>query len=568
MVTMTALLLSSFFKGFPARLSPPDLRAVLFPLAGFLVWCGLSLIQAYSLNSIQGYLLLVAQVCAALLTVLIICNDIRRIFLVRAALIAAFISSSIGIAQYFGLNYEHGIEWVWGRSLEKLDIYSTSGNPNFLAAYLIGLLPLALLGSLGRLDEVKGWRWFYGIAAAAMTLCLIYTRTKGAWIGACLAVAYLLWLYRANAHSYLKQGRIIAVSVAAVIVLISGLYLSGSIEWIITELQSLQAGNVTIRGRLFLWQVTLSMIADHPLTGIGWGSYRAWFQEYQGRFMDTHPDYVSLLTTQGSAESSHNEYLEIAAETGLIGLSLFLLVIFFAFRQVNRVKRREDARRQAVVYASAAGVLAILVHSMFVFPLHLVDAGMIFWMLIGLIHAAAMPDVDYSAKRLPAPGSRSKAMKVGVSLAAASLAGLLIFAAFRPVMASIYHKEAWAAMAGGNFFDAIRLAEGGMKWSSLNDELYLLSGAAKYQLGMYRASIDDYNKAYLIYPDYMILFNVGLSYKRMGMLNEAADSFKRAVYVRPNLKEAYGELLDILRSTGNKVEEESVMARMRKMGIL
>lgn len=559
---------SYLFHKMPEGVFPRGALWFFLPFVAYVIWCGLSLLRDYNPYSIQGYFLLVSQVCVSFFAVCLVRDDESRLLIFRAMLIAAFIASAIGIAQYFGLRYEKGFQWIAHGSLEKMDIYSTSGNPNFLGAYLIGVLPLAFLCSLGRLDGSIGWRWFYRVTTLAMLLCLLYTRTKGAWIGAGIALLYLLILQRSSVSARIAQGRILVILGCAVVILGLGLYISGTIDWIIEEIRSLRAGHVTIRGRLFLWQVTIGMISDHLFTGVGWGNYRAYFQEYQGRFLEAHPDYVTILDTQGSAESSHNEYLEITAETGLLGLLLFFLVLGVTFRLVARAKDMESDSKRGMTYAAAAGILAIMVHSLFVFPLHLVDAGTIFWMQVGLIHAMNLKDIDPSQIKRTPGNTAVTLQRVVVIIGCALLSCLLIFTAFRPVMASVYHKKAWEAMARGNFPSTILYAETGRSWSSLNDELYLLSGAAKYQMGMVQASIEDYKKAYEIYPDYMILYNVGLSYKRLGMLDEAADYFRKAVFVRPNLKEAYVEVLGILRTRGDAAEEAAVRARMRKMGVL
>lgn len=563
-----SLVLTYLFCEIPSGVLTRGALGLFLFVVAYATWCGASLLRDYNPYSVQSYFLLVSQVCVCFFAIWLVRDDESRKHILRATLIAAFIASSIGIAQYFGLRYEKGFQWIANGSLEKLDIYSTSGNPNFLGAYLIGVLPLSILCSLGRLDGSTAWRWFYRATTLVMLLCLLYTRTKGAWIGAGVALLYLLVLQRSSVTARILQGRILVILCCMLLILSLGLYISGTIDWIIEEIKSLRAGHVTIRGRLFLWQVTIGMISDHLFTGVGWGNYRAYFQEYQGRFLGTHPDYVSILDTQGSAESSHNEYLEITAETGLIGLLLFFMVLGVTFRLVVRAKDMESDSKRGMTYAAAAGILAILVHSLFVFPLHLADAGTIFWMQVGLIHAMNLQDIDTSQIKRRTGNRVATLPRAVAAIGCTLLSCLLIFTAFRPVMASAYHKMAWEAMARGNFPATILYAETGRSWSSLNDELYLLSGAAKYQMGMVQASIEDYKRAYEIYPDYMILYNVGLSYKRLGMLDEAADYFRKAVFVRPNLKEAYVELLGILRAKGDADEEAAVRARMRKMGVL
>lgn len=543
-----------------------SLPVVFWPIVIFLLWSGLSLSRATAVHSVHSYSLLFSQAGVGMLALILTRDAKLRLLLVRLCVATASAVALLGVAQYFGLDYEHGVEWVPGGHLEKLDVYSTSGNPNFLAAYLISVFPLALVGMFSKAGQDGRWRWMYVAASAVIGLCLIYTRTKGAWIGAACSILFLLFMMKPALPRRANAASLWLLAGAGFVVILGALFASGTIAWIIEEMRSLQSSNVTIRGRLFLWQVTLGMIFDHPLMGVGWGNYRSFFQEYQGRFLDRHPDYVTLLQTQGSAESPHNEYLEIAAETGIVGLVLFLIIMAAIFRVACRIKR-SDANVNGILTAAISGVLALLVHSFFVFPLHLADAGMMFWLLVGMIGGAGFG----SDKAVVACGACRRApataMKVAINASVLAVAILVLWWAFKPVMASVYHKRAWEAMYLGNYPVAVQMAEKGITWSRDNDELYLISGAAKYQMGLVRASIEDYRMAYEIFPDYMTIYNTGLAYQQLGMSDEAARCFERVIFIRPNLRDAYLQLLAIASYRGDEATVARVKERMQRMKV-
>jgi O-antigen ligase len=88
------------------------------------------------------------------------------------------------------------------------------------------------------------------------------------------------------------------------------------------------------------------MAKDHPILGFGPRNSNLFSQQY-GADMENR--------------AIHSQYLQVAADTGFVGMSLYLLLLFTVWQDVKRVRRwaktqtGEDARR---VYAMAAGVEA------------------------------------------------------------------------------------------------------------------------------------------------------------------------------------------------------------------
>jgi len=99
--------------------------------------------------------------------------------------------------------------------------------------------------------------------------------------------------------------------------------------------------------RLAFWQAASDMWRDHLWLGVGFGNYQAAYADY------ALPKWPTAL---GHA---HNYYLNVAAETGLVGLVTYLALWGAAFWQVGQVIRRSDA---PYAKALALGALGILVH--------------------------------------------------------------------------------------------------------------------------------------------------------------------------------------------------------------
>jgi O-antigen ligase len=94
----------------------------------------------------------------------------------------------------------------------------------------------------------------------------------------------------------------------------------------LSRLQTTTVADENTQARLLLWGVALEMWREHPLTGVGASHYGINFAQARAGFAASHPDSKLLGLNEGHlAMVAHNEYLQMLAELGTVGLLLFLL---------------------------------------------------------------------------------------------------------------------------------------------------------------------------------------------------------------------------------------------------
>ena len=99
------------------------------------------------------------------------------------------------------------------------------------------------------------------------------------------------------------------------------------------------------------------MVWDRPLTGFGLGSYVWIFPGYQ-----TSP--TSVIET-----NAHNEYLEMAIETGLVGAAICLLFLWMLFRvAAQRLRNAADNEELGIRLGAVSAWIGICVYSLSDFP--------------------------------------------------------------------------------------------------------------------------------------------------------------------------------------------------------
>lgn len=217
----------------------------------------------------------------------------------------------------------------------------TFGNPDYLAAYLVAVLPLALAWILQR----ERHRTFRLMAWAVVALAMVLTLTRAAWVGA--AVGSLVWVaVLLREQSLTKVLRALGVAAVIVAVLLGAAVVTQADHpgefTVLRRLGSFtDFQDLSFRTRLFFWGAAGRAVAQSPVVGVGPGGFPAAARLHR----DLEP--VETRHPPRTPENPHNQYLTVAVESGVPGVLLLVatLVLFV----------RAGAARRGV---AAAGLLS------------------------------------------------------------------------------------------------------------------------------------------------------------------------------------------------------------------
>jgi len=289
----------------------------------------------------------------------------RRLpWLLGTLLVTGVFQAGVGIWQFGlrGAGPEHfGI--LGGRFYRA---YGTFEQPNPYAGYLgltaslaIGILGNWCIGKLGDWGIGKLGNWdigTLGIAGAALMMlaALGMSWSRGAWMGFGAAVVVMTVALPRQARWGLL---LVAVLVVAGLVLHATGLMPASVMARLTDfVQDVQFKDVRGMGisdvnyavieRLAHWQTALEMTRYNLYTGVGFGCYEPAYREF------------ALINWPIALGHAHNYYLNIVAETGLIGLAAYLFLWGAVFWQTWRVTRRAGGLWRGV----AIGLLGTWTH--------------------------------------------------------------------------------------------------------------------------------------------------------------------------------------------------------------
>ena len=363
-------------------------RRWLCAVAALLLWVALTIIWSRNgTDALDEWSLYVEGAFALVITMTTINSPKQVRYVMIAFVVGAVISVFIGLAT-------GGLKPAAVGTTETAingRLTGGGGDPNQQAAGYVATMFLILgMFSVYRAKLPRAW---LTIAFLIIAVGFFATESRGGLIA--LAVASIAALVIAPR----QRGRIV---VFAAVMGIASLILIGLSPGAIHRIVDVGGGS---SGRSDLWKVGYEVFKAHPIAGVGIGNFIVVEPHYalQSGFLD-RPGYINI-----TPQIVHNTYLQLLAETGVIGLLAFVAVIvgflriaWQACRRFERIGHSEYSDLTRAVVLATVGMLSALFFITNVTDLRL-------WVLLGL--APVMLGV---AKRMdPAPpvGRRSARLR-------------------------------------------------------------------------------------------------------------------------------------------------------------
>src|SRR6185369_8638834 len=120
---------------------------------------------------------------------------------------------------------------------------------------------------------------------------------------------------------------------------------------------------VSVEGRAAIWRNTLVMIQEHPLIGVGLGAHSLVYPAYHRRAV-----VDPLFSPRTHLDFAHNDYLQLTAEMGLVGVALLAVLGAAAVRVIRDARARCAGSEVALAAAVIASTAGLLTDALFSFP--------------------------------------------------------------------------------------------------------------------------------------------------------------------------------------------------------
>ena len=349
-------------------------------IAPVLTWSGLILFAA----------------CAALFMVVAFvpiggsASTVERDWFVSVA-VTVFVAVGLGVAA-LGLvqqaTWNGRILWFfvpldWGAPMTDI-VPRASGpfvDPDHFAGFLAMIFPLAIAGTLFGSPIVSarwsnGYRIASGVASFVLTAAILMSQSRAGWLGLALGVTLVMLLTsrREEGGERVMRSRRIALAGASCMLVLAMLFIGangrGQVSVRVQNSLDAEAG---LPDRVSAWASGLKIVEDFPAVGSGLRTWPELFTRYRAR------PWSDLYFSE-----AHNDYLQLIAETGIVGLALAAWFILRAGSFIYRRFAQLPGKIVPVQAALVASIAIMCVIEFFDFDLQIPAIAMLFAMVLGL----------------------------------------------------------------------------------------------------------------------------------------------------------------------------------------
>ena len=308
---------------------------------------------------------------------------------------------SLGIIIIFSVII--GISYSFG-ALIKYVTTRTPGAFNLLSIKLFLIFALVFYILLCFLAAYLFKKHFYAPFFLGFGLIGIYsnilTKSRGSWIGLLAALLLIVFFLIYEAAVYFANKKVTAaenselqpdIKLKPLIIKYFLIFISGALVVIIlfsivsfrflphdikVRLMDFNLKSTTVKVRMIIMKGALNMIRVKPIFGYGLGSF-------QVQFPPNRPDDYMLNAVSHNTINAHNEYLQIGAETGIIGIILFFFLIFSYFQNFFRYIWKSNKKlSKHLLLGFAISIFGVLSHSIVSVSMRFTSTGLFFYIFI------------------------------------------------------------------------------------------------------------------------------------------------------------------------------------------
>ena len=268
--------------------------------------------------------------------------------------------SAVGLLQYLDvLNHD------WWHIPGFLS--ATYVNHNHFAGYLELLIPLTI--GFWLYARRRWERTLLGYALSVMAVAFVLTLSRGGWLALAGGLLAMVLLLRAASPrreeaerglDWRRGRRWMWVAGASIVVLAFLTLAADALIGRMSTFMKVGEDPLTFQARPRIYRATSAIISEHPVVGTGPGTFVHAFARHRP------PDMPYRITY------AHNDYLQLAAELGIVGALLFLIVgARITAVGIAAVKATRSQFRRYALAGLLAGVWSLALHSLVDFNLHI-----------------------------------------------------------------------------------------------------------------------------------------------------------------------------------------------------
>ena len=497
-----------------------------WPLLGFLCWSMFT--GVFALNPYETFKIARQWLVALLFFLLasqLMTPAARRRQVLIALFAAAFLVAILGISQHlFGLSI-----------IPQLAPPAANfANKNMAVHFIVLLFPVGAFLFLTVKKDTTAWAT--SLMLSQIVVYLIYTQTRAGWLAVtcqCLLFVVLRKTTRLNlSRLWSRQKKWAMLTSLLVVLTMMNIGPAGFTPGY--EAVGLRAASIaSIQGnhvRFAIWSDTIDLIQQHPLLGVGLGNLKIHFPSVQKESLFLH---TQLL------KDAHNDYLQIWAELGLVGLALFACLIgsLGIFLVKTHRECTNNLTKTLELQAMGLSLAGIGINAMFCFPLERMIPVFTIMVLLGLLASLAREEKPGTPIHIP---KRFPAYAAVVLLV---FAPIMVVDNLKAIAADHFHLKTCVATVQENWPEVIASGSKSLHYQPNDVTPHAYIGPAYLAQDNYREALPHLLTMLEKAPyHYITLLNTGTAYSGLHDYQKAQEYFAKAVQVVPIAGAAHGQL--------------------------
>jgi len=512
-----------------------------FPILLFVLLMSVSLLRSqFFMVSLNDYIIFLFYFFIYFLIINNINDKAQFNSLIKLIFIISIIIAIYAIMQYYGFD----------PFLKELSaITSTMGQKNWISNYLALIFPIVF--SYFLLEKIKKNKIIYYLLLSILYTTLMICQSRGIWISISITTILAIYIiFKFKLVNTFQENKKWLTLLLVTFLMITIIYSTdnplnkSAITVPQRALSTFDEQDPSINTRLLMWRTTFEMIKDKPIFGSGIGTFKMNYLNYQAKFFKVNPDYIKYLAY---AREAHNEYLQIGAELGIVGLGIFILIIFVFYNLILKyVKKESRDNEKIIVFGLLMGVTSFLIHSLFTFPLHVPALGLTFFIVIGLTlsYIRNIGSLKHE-KNIIIKNEIFKNKKIKIFCIILFLF-FMIFAidslVIKPYLAEIYYFKGMRYNNIKNYDMSFPYLKYAAQLNPYNGRILHALGSTYYNINIFDKAEEILQKAKKYIIDANTFYMLGLVYSKRGLNKEAEEELKQAIYLNLRFSEAYYNL--------------------------
>ncbi|SFV63971.1 Oligosaccharide repeat unit polymerase Wzy; O-antigen ligase [hydrothermal vent metagenome] len=525
------------------------------PIILFLSWCAFSLLWAVDIY--HGLEVLIPWVISAIMFFIVLQSVKTKQHLTQllnVLLISGVIVAMIGIFQYL-----FDFELI----RQAIKPASTFGNKNLAGHFMVLVFPISLLFLF--ISKNKQSIILYALSTFILSVFIIYLNSRSAWLAILLELTLgVIYLIINRNKIQINKNKLIVIGCLFALIIVVVLSSGYVVDRVISVISATNTASIAQwNERINPWLNTLGLIADNNywFYGTGVGNWSVIYPKYF--------NYIGLDTTFSEATQlahAHNDFLEIFASVGVIGVLFLLWLLFLTIAKVFYLLKNNIESHYII--GLFLGLIGFSITSFFSFPSEVFLPIFIVMAYLGLI-----VNIDFRSQYGDFQTINNKKSQnfyqiktIFINITIVIFLMISVISARNYLLAQHYYSKALIKHNQNDFRRMLKIAKKSYDYNELNPKTLFLLAKGYSSLGDFKKAILFYKKLLQQTPfNINALFNLSAAYFNSGDTNNGLLNLKKSLFIHPQYIKSNLVLTEFYWFKGDKKKAILQYQKVKKM---